>query len=316
MVQVTEHDVAISIPQGSETYKDQKPIVSRINKKYNKLDYEIVVPIYDFLYSMDADSHIYSHIYMYEYSQYNQYIVYICHSHGRRITKYWNEIYHGTRVDERVPCTLSFYTDTSFENPNVVNTEIFVLCKRNIVSDMPLSQTIGVTPGFCDTTEQCHWLIRCQSHEWVDKRRYDIKNNAWVTVNNDFLSRVRQFGNDFHEWRSHCRIASRVTKIVIHRNECIIFFLHAMLCHEHTNPLRTIIERSFCHCCQGRPFLTEHCDVTTIDLWRHENAKNWHCDVIFVDCHCTRKLAQRRPSLVNNSREYRYLATRYSRLNV
>ena len=31
----------------------------------------------------------------------------------------------------------------------------------------------------------------------------DIKNNAWVTVNNDFWSRVRWFANDFHEWRSH-----------------------------------------------------------------------------------------------------------------
>ena len=66
-----------------------------------------------------------------------------------------------------------------------------------------------------------------------------------------------------------------------------------------TNPLRTIIERSFCHCCQGRPFLTKHCDVTTIDLWRHANAKYWYCDVIFVYCNCTRKLAQRLSSLVN-----------------
>ena len=93
----------------------------------------------------------------------------------------------------------------------------------------------------------------------------------------------------------------------------LFYFLHAILCHEHTNPLRTIIERSFRHCCQGRPFLTEHRDVTTIDLWRHANAKYWYCAVIFVYCHCTRKLVQRRSSLVNNSREYRYLTTRYSR---
>ena len=111
----------------------------------------------------------------------------------------------------------------------------------------------------------------------------DIKNNVWVTVNNDFLSRVRRFGNDFHEWRSHewKSLPNRLTS-----------------------------------CCQGPPFLTEHCDVTTIDLWRHANAKYWYCDFIFVYCHCTRKLAQRRSSLVNNSREYRYLATRYSRLSV
>ena len=36
---------------------------------------------------------------------------------------------------------------------------------------------------------------------------------------------------------------------------------------------------------------------------------------MFVECFCTRKLAQRRSSLVNNSRGYRFLTTRYSRLN-
>ena len=58
----------------------------------------------------------------------------------------------------------------------------------------------------------------------------DIKNNAWVTVNNDFLSQVRRFGNDFHEWRSQewKSLPNRLTsdkKIVIHGNECIILFL-------------------------------------------------------------------------------------------
>ena len=147
----------------------------------------------------------------------------------------------------------------------------------------------------------------------------EIKNNAWVTVNNDFFvtseairqwfsrvtkSRVKIIAESPHEWQ----------KIVIHGNECIILFLtRYFMSWTHKS---AIIERSFRHCCQGRPFLTEHCDVTTIDLWRHANAKYWYCDVIFVYCHCTRKLAQRRSSLVNNSREYRYLATRYSRLSV
>ena len=58
----------------------------------------------------------------------------------------------------------------------------------------------------------------------------EIKNNAWVTVNNDFLSRVRRFGNDFHDWRSHewKSLPNHLTsdkKIVIHGNECIILFL-------------------------------------------------------------------------------------------
>ena len=148
---------------------------------------------------------------------------------------------------------------------------------------------------------------------------HEIKNNAWVTVNNDFFvtseairqwfsrvtkSRVKIIAESPHEWQ----------KIVIHGNECIILFLtRYFMSWTHKS---AIIERSFRHCCQGRPFLTEHCDVTTIDLWRHANAKYWYCDVIFVYCHCTRKLAQRRSSLVNNSREYRYLATRYSRHSV
>ena len=132
---------------------------------------------------------------------------------------------------------------------------------------------------------------------------------------------MRRFGNDFHEWRSHewKSLPNRLTsdkKSLFTVTNVLFYFLHAILCHELTNPLRTIIERSFRHCCQGRPFLTEHCDVTTIDLWRHANAKYWYCDVIFVYCHCTRKLAQRRSSLVNNSREYRFLATRYSRLSM
>ena len=54
---------------------------------------------------------------------------------------------------------------------------------------------------------------------------YDIKNNAWVNVNNDFLSRVRRFGNDFHSWKSLPNRLTSDKKIVIHGNECIILFL-------------------------------------------------------------------------------------------
>ena len=45
---------------------------------------------------------------------------------------------------------------------------------------------------------------------------YEIKNNAWVNANKDFLSRVRRSGNDFTSEEvsseNHCQIASRVTK--------------------------------------------------------------------------------------------------------
>ena len=48
------------------------------------------------------------------------------------------------------------------------------------------------------------WPDNCDAITWiVISNSLDIKNNAWVTVNNDFLSRVRRFGNDLHEWRSH-----------------------------------------------------------------------------------------------------------------
>ena len=59
----------------------------------------------------------------------------------------------------------------------------------------------------------------------------DIKNNAWVTVNNDFWvtsEAICQY--NFHGWRSHewKSLANRIRsdpKIVIHGNECIILFL-------------------------------------------------------------------------------------------
>ena len=140
----------------------------------------------------------------------------------------------------------------------------------------------------------------------------------WITIFcHEWGDSAMIFTSDEVTNENHWRIASRVTKKSLFTVTNVLFyFLHAISCHEHTDPLRTIIERSFRHCCQARPFLTQHCDVTTIDLWRHANAKYWYCDVIFVYCHCTCKLAQRRSSLVNNSREYRYLATRYSRLSV
>ena len=149
----------------------------------------------------------------------------------------------------------------------------------------------------------------CRIASRVTKNRYSVNNDFFVTS-----EAIRQ-------WFSQVKksLPNRLTsdkKLLFTVTNVLFYFLHAILCHEHTNLLRTIIEPTFRHCCQGRPFLTEHCDVTIIDLWRHANAKYWYCDVIFVYCHCTRKLAQRRSSLVNNSREYRYLATRYSRLSV
>ena len=56
-----------------------------------------------------------------------------------------------------------------------------------------------------------------------------IKNNAWVTVNNDFChswgDSAMIFTRDFVTRENHCRIASFVAKIVIHGDECFILFL-------------------------------------------------------------------------------------------
>ena len=186
-----------------------------------------------------------------------------------------------------------------------------------VVSSIPAGFTI-IYRYFCGFI--C--LSLCQSININPTNMYMyIKNNAWVTVNNVFLSQVRRFGNDFHEWRSHewKTLPNRLTsdiKALFTVTNVLFYFLHGISCNEHTNPLKPIIDRPFRHCCQGQSFLTDNCDVTTIDLWRHANARYCYCDVIFVDCHCTRKLAQSRSSLVNNSREYLYPATRYSRLSV
>ena len=117
-----------------------------------------------------------------------------------------------------------------------------------------------------------------------------IKNNAWVTVNNDILvtrevicqrfslvtswitifwSRVRWFGNDFQEWRSHewKSLANHLTSdqnIIIHGNECIILFLaHYFMSWAHSFA-KSIVDRSFRHCRQGRFF-------SALALWRHHN---------------------------------------------
>ena len=99
------------------------------------------------------------------------------------------------------------------------------------------------------------------------------------------------------------QIASQVTpKSLFTFTNPLFYFLHAILCPEHTILLKTIIDRSFRNCRQRRSILTYHCDVTIVDWWRHTNARYLQCDVIFVDCFRTHKLAQMWSSQVINSR--------------
>ena len=68
--------------------------------------------------------------------------------------------------------------------------------------------------NYACSLEPCLW----QGRIFTD----DIKNNAWVTVNNDFLVTSE----------NHWQITSRVTKISLFLVTNVLFyFLHAVLCH-------------------------------------------------------------------------------------
>ena len=75
----------------------------------------------------------------------------------------------------------------------------------------------------------------------------DIKNNAWVTVNNDFFITTEVICQWFSQvtksqWKSLANHLTSDQKIVIHGNECIILFL-------------------------TRYFMTlTHCDLISVDL--------------------------------------------------
>ena len=120
-------------------------------------------------------------------------------------------------------------------------------------------------------------------------------------MNNNFLSRVRRFGNDFRECRSHECKSLPYSLTSDNKNR----YSRQRIFHIIFNTILYVMNtqiRSFCHRRHGRS--SQNSDVTTVDLWHHASARYWYCDVVFVDCHCTRKLMQRRSSLVNSSHEY------------
>ena len=83
---------------------------------------------------------------------------------------------------------------------------------------------------------------------------YDINNNAWVTVNNDFLGHEwgdlpKIFTSDEVTSENHWQIASRVTqKSLFTVTNASFYFLYAILYPENRIPLKTIIDRWFRHC--------------------------------------------------------------------
>ena len=114
-----------------------------------------------------------------------------------------------------------------------------------------------------------------------------------------FGSRVRRFANNWHEWRS-----PEWTLLQIAWRIYFFYFSHAMLCawNNYWSPISPLSPRTvFSDLVLNKMFLLFSCDVTTVDLSRHANVGFWHCDVIFVDRSCARKLVQRRSSLVNST---------------
>ena len=144
------------------------------------------------------------------------------------------------------------------------------------------------------STKSILWFgIRLQYLQRISNR--DIKNNAWVTVNNEFLSRVRRFGNDFHEWRSQewKSLPNRLTSdkiIVIHGNECIILFLtHYFMSWTHKSvknyhwalnspslPRAALSDRAlWCH----HNWSVKSCERAILALWRHIRRLSLHAQI-------------------------------------
>ena len=65
----------------------------------------------------------------------------------------------------------------------------------------------------------------------------DIKNNAWVTVNEDFLVTSRVIC----QWFSLAKHLTSDQKSLFTVTNVLFYFLHAILYLEHTVPLQTII---------------------------------------------------------------------------
>ena len=66
-----------------------------------------------------------------------------------------------------------------------------------------------------------------------------MKNNAWVTVNNEFMVTSESICKSRHEWPQ--KSLFMVTNV-------LFYFLHAVLCPENTFPLKKIIDNWFRHC--------------------------------------------------------------------
>ena len=121
-------------------------------------------------------------------------------------------------------------------------------------------------------------------------------------------SRVGIIAESPHEWQ----IISVFTA-----THSSFYFLHVSYCLDgQTNSLKQSSNAQTRHFRQGRFFFWIVIVMPQCNLWRHANAMYWHRGVIFVDRSCTQKLTQRRSSIVNNNREYRFPAIRFPRRSI
>ena len=100
-------------------------------------------------------------------------------------------------------------------------------------------------------------------------------HKLWLTIN-------KSLENDVLTHLDFCQKFD--SKIFIHGNECIILFLTRYFISRTQNSTKNNHISVISPLSLRQSLLTYHCDVTTIDLWRHANVGYWHCDVIFVDC--------------------------------
>ena len=138
----------------------------------------------------------------------------------------------------------------------------------------------------------------------------------WITM---FWSWVRWFANDFHEWRRHewKSLANHITSDQTNRysrvTNVLFYFLHASLSPEYTILLKQSSIAHFVFVAKEGIFWLS---IVT--------SSQWMCDVTrtrvtsIVTSYSSIVLASANwpkgeYSLVNNNREYRFLATRYSR---
>ena len=127
--------------------------------------------------------------------------------------------------------------------------------------------------GAPDHQQLWHWLRK------IYRIMHELKwflGHAWGDLLTMFIC-------DKVTHENHWQIASRVTKKLLFMAWNVLFyFLYVILCPEHKMQLKTNIDRWFRQCCWGWSFLTQHSDVTTVDLWHYANVGYWHCDVLFI----------------------------------